>query len=96
MNHASAVKEIPKSLFCQSSANVNVAGGANNIVSGNVLENLGQILPCRPAIGTIWHNAGVIPGTDTVPELWTWMGFVIGFGLLGGVIRRQRSGLLHA
>lgn len=68
-----------------------VIGGEGNVVSGNVFENLGQVLPYRPAPGTIWHNAGVIPWLNAVPESSTWLSMILGFGLLGSAMRLRRQ-----
>lgn len=76
---------------------VNVVGGTNNIVENNVLENLGRVLPYRPGADTIWHNAGVMPwtlptvGVSDVPEPSTWLSLTVGFGVLGGAMRRKRQ-----
>ncbi len=74
---------------------VNVVGGANNVVSNNVLDISQPEFPYRPAAGTIWHNAGVIPWnvTTSVPEPATWLSLTLGFAAMGGTMRRKRVAL---
>ena len=78
--------------------NLNVIGGSGNTTTGNVFEDVGRVALYRPAIGSIWHNAGVIPwgtgaldaGISVVPEPSVWASLFAGFAVVGGTFRKRR------
>ncbi|QYE35035.1 hypothetical protein KZX46_20310 [Polymorphobacter sp. PAMC 29334] len=84
--------------------NLNIIGGANNTVGGNVFEDIGRVALYRPVLGSIWHDAGVIPwgagaleaGIGLVPEPSVWASLIAGFAAVGWALRASRRRLVLA